>query len=80
MAGMAGRSFARRFAAETGLPLSAWRRRARMLLAIERLAAGAPVTDVALEAGYDSLSAFIHAFRRDLGCTPGQYFGAGEAR
>jgi len=77
LAGMADRSFARRFAAETGLPLSAWRRRARMLRAIERLAAGVPVTEVALDTGYDSLSAFIHAFRREFGRTPGRYFGGG---
>lgn len=74
-AGMARRSFARRFLAETGLSLGAWRRRLRMLGAIERLAAGEAVTTVALDAGYDSLSAFIHAFRRTMGVTPGAYFG-----
>lgn len=72
-AGMARRSFARRFVAETGLSFGAWRRRARLLAAIERLAGGEAVTVVALEAGYDSVSAFIHAFRRDLGVTPGRY-------
>jgi len=77
VAGMAGRSFARRFTAETGLTFGAWRRRARLLAAIERLAGGEAVTVVALEAGYDSVSAFIHAFRRELGVTPGRYF-AGE--
>lgn len=74
-AGMARRSFARRFLAETGLSFGAWRRRLRMLGAIERLAAGDAVTSVALDAGYDSLSAFIHAFRRTMGVTPGAYFG-----
>ena len=74
-AGMARRSFARRFAADTGLSFGAWRRRMRLLGAIERLAAGEPVTAVALEAGYDSTSAFIHAFRREFGVTPGRYFG-----
>lgn len=33
---------------------------------------------VVLEAGHDSVSAFIHAFRRDLGVTPGRYFAANE--
>ncbi|MFC3136090.1 helix-turn-helix transcriptional regulator, partial [Microbaculum marinum] len=74
-AGMARRSFARRVAAETGLSFGAWRRRLRMLRAIEQLAAGDPVTAVALETGYDSVSAFIHAFRGELGVTPGRYFG-----
>lgn len=76
-AGMARRSFARRFLAETGLSFGAWRRRLRMLGAIERLAAGESVTTVALDAGYDSVSAFIHAFRRTMGVTPGAYFGGG---
>jgi AraC-like DNA-binding protein len=74
-AGMARRSFARRFSQETGLSFGAWRRRLRLLGAIEKLAAGEPVTSVALEAGYDSTSAFIHAFRREFGVTPGRYFG-----
>lgn len=75
LARMARRSFARRFLAETGLSFGAWRRRLRMLGAIERLAGGEAVTTVALDAGYDSLSAFIHAFRRTMGVTPGAYFG-----
>ncbi|TCT13632.1 AraC family transcriptional regulator [Tepidamorphus gemmatus] len=74
VASMARRTFARRFLAETGLSFGAWRRRLRMLGAIERLAAGEAVTTVALDAGYDSLSAFIHAFRRTMGVTPGAYF------
>jgi AraC-like DNA-binding protein len=38
------------------------------------LAAGEAVTNVALEVGYDSTSAFISAFRMTFGQTPGQYF------
>jgi AraC-like DNA-binding protein len=73
-AGMSRRSFARRFTQETGLSFGVWRRRLRLLGAIERLAVGEPVTTVALEAGYDSVSAFIHVFRREFGVTPGRYF------
>ena len=32
-----------------------------------------PVTDVSLSVGYNSLSAFIHAFRNQIGMTPSQY-------
>ena len=41
----------------------------------DRLAQRQPVTAVALDLGYDSPSAFIHAFRRALGKTPRSYFG-----
>jgi AraC-like DNA-binding protein len=49
------------------------------LRALERLAAGDPVTTVALDLGYDSPSAFITMFRSRLGATPGRYFGGADA-
>ncbi|WP_098496289.1 helix-turn-helix domain-containing protein [Collimonas sp. PA-H2] len=72
-AAIAPRTLTRRFAAETGMPLSEWRQRARLLRALELLAAGKPVTSIALELGYDSLSAFIAMFRRALGVSPSKY-------
>lgn len=63
----------RLFQAETGLSLEAWRTRARMQHAIARLSDGASVTETALDCGYDSASAFITAFRRQFGRTPGRY-------
>ncbi|WP_229220044.1 AraC family transcriptional regulator [Rugamonas fusca] len=72
-AGIAPRTLTRRYAAETGLAFSAWRQRARLLRALELLAAGHAVTTVALELGYDSLSAFIAMFRRVMGVSPGGY-------
>jgi len=71
--GLSRRTLARRFRAETGMTLREWRRRLRLLAAAERLAAGRPVTSVALELGYASPSAFTHAFRRAFGVTPGRY-------
>ena len=72
--GVAPRTAARRFVAETGFSFSEWRQRARLLQAIEWLAAGRAVTVVALDLGYDNVSAFIAMFRRALGTTPGRYF------
>ncbi len=78
-AGIAERSLSRRFVAETGLTYTAWRQRARLMRALELLAEGAAVTGVALDLGYDSVSAFIALFRRTLGTTPSSYFrDAGE--
>jgi AraC-like DNA-binding protein len=67
------RTLQRLFQAETGLSLEAWRGRARMQQAVVSLAAGAPVTEAALDAGYQSASAFVAAFRRAFGTTPGRY-------
>ena len=50
-----------------------WRQKARMLHSVRLLAEGAPVTDAALDAGYRSVSAFIAAFKRTFGCTPGRF-------
>jgi AraC-like DNA-binding protein len=74
-AGASGRTIERAFRRETGLTLGRWRQRARFIEAMRRLAGGAPVTRVALEVGYESPSAFVSAFRRQLGTTPGRYFG-----
>ncbi len=77
--GMSERSLIRKFNAETGMTFRQWRRQARLLGALERLAAGEPVTAVAFAIGYDSVSAFIAAFREVFGETPRRYFSSGEA-
>lgn len=71
--GASGRTLARLFTSETGLSFGRWRQKRRLLAALERLAAGAQVTTVALDLGYRSPSAFIAMFRRELGETPGRY-------
>ena len=76
--GVGARTLERGFAAETGLSLGRWRRQARFLYALRRLGAGAPVKRAAVEAGYQSPSAFIAAFRAALDTTPGRYFQAGR--
>lgn len=73
--GMSERSLIRSFQAETGMTFRQWRRQARLLVALERLAAGEAVTAVAFAVGYDSASAFIAAFRAVFGETPRRYFG-----
>lgn len=72
-AGASLRTLQRLFQAQTGLPLETWRGRARMQQAVVSLSAGAPVTEAALDAGYQSASAFIAAFKRTFGVTPGRY-------
>jgi AraC-like DNA-binding protein len=72
------RTLERLFLTETGLTFGKWRQQLKLLYALRLLAAGKPVTTVALEVGYDSPSAFIAMFRRSLGATPSRYFAAGE--
>lgn len=73
-AGASLRTVERLFLAETSMTLGKWRQRLRVLHALRLLAAGEPVTSVALEAGYDSTSAFIAMFKAETGATPGRYF------
>jgi AraC-like DNA-binding protein len=70
---MSERTLIRRFAEETGMSVRTWRRQARVLAALEELAADRPVTSVAMDVGYDSLSAFVAAFREVTGETPGRF-------
>ncbi len=72
--GASGRTLSRLFVEETGLTFSQWRTNARMRTALTRLAAGDPITAIAFHAGYSTPSAFITAFRRTTGETPGRYF------
>jgi AraC-like DNA-binding protein/mannose-6-phosphate isomerase-like protein (cupin superfamily) len=67
------RTFNRRFSLETGMPFGKWRQRACVLVALSRLAAGEPVTAVALDMGYDSPGAFSTMFRKTLGRPPSHF-------
>jgi len=69
-AGASLRTLERVFLAETGVPVGEWRRRVRLFHALRLLEAGGSVTDVALDVGYDSTSAFCQAFRRQFGHSP----------
>ncbi|MFK4440740.1 AraC-like DNA-binding protein [Caballeronia udeis] len=72
--GVAPRTLTRRFIDETGFSFSEWRQRARLIRALEMLASGTAVTTIALDLGYENVSAFIAMFRRTFGVTPTQYF------
>jgi AraC-like DNA-binding protein len=73
-AAVSARTLERLFQKETGMTFGRWRQQLRLLHALQLLAAGRPVTAVALEVGYESASAFIAMFKRTLGTTPHRYF------
>jgi len=72
--GVSRRTLERRFATEAGMSIGRWRQRQRLVRALELLAAGEPVTAVAIAVGYSTPSAFGVMFREHLGEPPGTYF------
>lgn len=67
----------RLFSAQTGMSFGRWRQQARLLRALELLASGEKVINIALALGYDSPSAFATMFKRQFGQTPSQYAEGG---
>lgn len=64
----------RLFQKQTGLTFGQWRQQARLLLALERIAVGEKIIDVAGALGYDSPSAFATMFKKQFGKTPSHFF------
>ncbi|KAA8885746.1 helix-turn-helix transcriptional regulator [Nocardia colli] len=67
------RTLSRLFVGETGLTFAQWRTHVRMRAAAQHLADGRSVNATARAVGYRKPSAFIAAFRRSTGQTPGTY-------
>jgi AraC-like DNA-binding protein len=74
--GASKRTIQRLFREETKMTFSRWRQQLRLVHAMQRLASGEKVTAAALDAGYNSTSAFISMFRKQLGKTPARYLQA----
>ncbi|MBV8046955.1 MAG: helix-turn-helix transcriptional regulator [Paludibacterium sp.] len=70
-AAASSRTLSRLFESETGMGFRAWRQRLRLQRAMMLLGEGAPVSRVAVDVGYTSASAFIVAFKRFFGFSPG---------
>ncbi|NMK50475.1 helix-turn-helix transcriptional regulator [Achromobacter sp. Bel] len=77
--GVDAKTVHRLFLRHTGMTFGRWRQQARLLAAMERLARGARVLDVALDLGYDSPSAFAAMFRRAVGEPPSVFAARGGA-
>ena len=74
MARMSPYHFLRSFKATTGVTPHQWLLRARLRKAAERLAVTAePVTDIALDVGFEDLSNFTRSFRAEFGASPSQF-------
>ena len=75
---MGEKTFHRHFLQATGLSFGRWRQRARLLSSMQALLAGRPIVQVALEAGYESHSAYSLAFRRQFGMPPSAFGARGD--
>jgi AraC-like DNA-binding protein/mannose-6-phosphate isomerase-like protein (cupin superfamily) len=67
------RTLSRMVSRETGMSFGRWRRQLHLLMALQWLARGATVQDVADGLGYENASNFVAMFRKILGETPGRY-------
>jgi AraC-like DNA-binding protein/quercetin dioxygenase-like cupin family protein len=74
--GASKRTIQRLWMAETKMAFGKWRQQLRLLHALQLLASGENVTGAALGSGYNSTSAFISMFRKQLGTTPLRYFAS----
>lgn len=71
--GVSRRTLTRLFVHDTGMGFDRWRTRVRLRAALPLLAEGRPVSRVAHAVGYATASAFLAAFRRTVGTSPGRY-------
>ncbi|WP_130872126.1 AraC family transcriptional regulator [Pseudomonas bubulae] len=72
--GLDEKTIQRLFRKETGMTFGQWRQQARLLLAVERMAVGEKIIDVAFSLGYESPSAFTNMFKKQFGKTPSHFF------
>jgi AraC family transcriptional regulator len=74
MAGLSRYHFLRTFKCVTGVTPHQWILRARLRDAARRLVASRdPVTEIALDVGFEDLSNFIRSFRAEFGASPSRY-------
>jgi AraC-like DNA-binding protein len=72
--GASPRTLSRLFRQQAGMSFPQWRNQFRLQHALVLLADGTPVTTTALACGWSNPSAFIEAFRRAFGATPGKFY------
>ncbi|MBZ9557820.1 MULTISPECIES: AraC family transcriptional regulator [unclassified Modicisalibacter] len=73
IAGLTPYTALRRFRREVGTPPHAYLKQYRVRLACQAIAAGHPLAEAALRAGFADQSHMTRAFVRQLGVTPGQW-------
>jgi AraC-like DNA-binding protein len=72
--GVSTRTLERRFKAESGMTVRAFRIQAKLFRALELLSEGLAVNQISDVLGFEAPSTFVAMFRRAFGVTPGRYF------
>lgn len=67
------RTLTRNFKKETGITYSEWRQRLNVQVAIKHLAQGDSIGEIATLLGYESSSAFIFMFKKQMGVSPNRF-------
>ncbi|WP_245722141.1 AraC family transcriptional regulator [Nocardia crassostreae] len=68
------RTLSRAFLADTGITFAHWRTHIRLAASLPLLAANLPLSRIAERVGYATPSAYVAAFHREVGISPGRYF------
>ncbi len=72
--------FYRLFHSTVGMPVMQYLTRRRLLHAAYAMSRGSSGVDAALRYGFDTYAGFYRAFRREYGCTIGEFLAAGRAK
>ncbi len=72
--GASSRTLNRLFNQNFGMGFSRWKQKLRILKSLELLDSKIPLVDIAFELVYESTSAFITSFKKQMGCSPKKYF------
>ena len=75
--GASSRTLNRLFNKNYGMGFSRWKQKLKILKSLEMLNTDNQLTSIAFELGYESTSAFITAFKKQLGCSPKKYLSRG---
>ena len=70
---MSERTLSRLVRQETGMSFSRWRTQIVMMACLSDLNSGEPLDKLAYKAGFETTSAFIHAFKSVFQTTPGEF-------
>ena len=68
--------FCKFFKSISGITYITFLNQVRIEKATDLLKAGYNVTECAMACGFESISYFVQMFKRNLGCTPGQFLAA----